>query len=470
MTRFREYVHSPYFNKHNEVRALIAYLSDIYPDFNAENCHREMLSHLLYPGDAHDQQKLALILTYAMRLLESFLAQAQLEQESAVRQVWLLRSLREKKRYQLYEKILRKAEQQLAEAAQLDHTHYHRAYRLAAEADLYYNQIERRKTDLSIQRKQNNLDAFYILEKLRDACEMQVRRRILNVDYSTRMLEAVIREVEENAAEYADEPLLLIYFQIYQMVSDGQPTHYFQALATLQQYEAQFAMTELSYIYNYLQNYCIQQINRGNRRFLEEIFKLYKAQLVRGLLAEGDYLSEWHYKNIVTTGIRLGKMDWVRDFIEHYTEKLAPESQENAYRFNLASYHYAVQEYDKVLDLLVKVEYSDLRYSLGAKALLLRTYYDLDEYEALISLTQAFTIYLRRNKLLAGNQRDGHANLFKLAKRAAQIRSKMGYTKPEKLQQQLKKLQTDIAETTVLFNREWLLEKTNELAADIQPA
>jgi len=254
------------------------------------------------------------------------------------------------------------------------------------------------------------------------------------------------------------------------MVTDGQPRHYYQALETLQQYEAQFAMTELSYIYNYLQNYCIQQINRGNRQFLEEIFNLYKAQLVRGLLAEGDYLSEWHYKNIVTTGIRLGEMAWVKDFIENYSEKLAPESQENAYRFNMASYHYAVQEYDRVLDLLVRVEYSDLRYNLGAKALLLRTYYDLDEYEALISLTQAFTIYLRRNKLLAGNQRHGHANLFKLTKRAAQIRSKIGYTNPKKLQQQLKKLQTDIAETQVLFNREWLLEKMEELTAEIQPA
>lgn len=467
MTRFREYIHSPYFNKHDEVRALVAYLSDIYPNFNEEYCHRETLFQLLYPGEDHDQRKLALIFTYTMRLLEAFLAQEAFEREPAARQERLLRALRERKQYKFYEKQLHKADQQLAEVPQRDHTHFHAEYRIAAEADLYYNQIERRKTDLNIQRKQNNLDNFYILEKLRDACEMQVRRRILNVDYSTRMLEAVIREVQENATEYAHEPLILLYFQIYEMVTEGGQHHYFQALETLQIYETGFANTELAYIYNYLQNYCIQQINRGKRRFLEEIFKLYKAQLIRGLLVEGNYLSEWHYKNIVTTGIRLGEMDWVKDFIESYTEKLAPESQENAYRFNMASYHYAVQAYDQVLDLLVRVEYSDLRYSLGAKALLLRTYYDLDEYEALLSLTQSFTIYLRRNKLLAGVQRDGHANLFRFTKRAAQIRTRLGYTNNEKLQKQLEKLQQDIANAKALFNRDWLMEKIEELSVEI---
>lgn len=463
MTRFREYVHSPYFNKHEEVRLLVEYLSNIYPNFTEENCHRELIYEILYPGEAHDQSRLALVFTYSMRLLESFLAQEQFQAEISGQQERLLRSLRLKKQYKWYEKILQKAEQHLAGVERYDHRHYFEAYRIATEADMYYNQIERRKTDYNLQRKQNNLDTFYMLEKLRDACEMQVRRRILNVDYSTRMLEAVVQEVQENT----HEPLILIYFQIYQLMTNGQREQYEKVLQTLQQHESSFSNVELAYIYNYLQNYCIQRINRGEGPFLAEIFKLYQAQLKRGLLVEGDYLSEWHYKNIVTTGIRLGEMIWVKNFIENYTEKLAPESQENAYRFNMASYHYAMREYSEVLDLLLRVEYSDLRYSLGAKALLLRTYYDLDEYEALLSLTQSFTIYLRRNKLLAGNQRDGHANLFRFTKRAAQIRAKLGYTHDEKLRKQLEILQQDIAKTKVLFNRDWLLEKITELSSEV---
>ncbi|MBK7870182.1 MAG: hypothetical protein IPJ74_05575 [Saprospiraceae bacterium] len=463
MTRFKEYVFSPYFNKHEEVRALTDYLSEIFPNFDLQHCQREVLFQHLYPGEAHDQSRLALVFAYTMRLLEDFLAQEQLQQGTTEQQERLLRALRLKKQYKLYEKILQKTEQYLAEVEKRDYTHYYQEYRLAAEADLYYNQIERRKMDHNIQRKQNNLDAFYILEKLRDACEMQVRRRILNVDYSARMLETVVEEVQANASEYAREPLILIYYSLYKMSTSNEKAYYYSVLDALQNYEYRFSNTELVYIYNYLQNYCIQQINRGEGQFLQEIFKLYQAQLVQGLLIEDGYLSEWHYKNIITVGIRLNEMDWVKDFIENYKKDLSPEAQENAYRFNRASYHYAMQEFNEVLQLLLQVEYSDLRYSLGAKALLLRTYYDLEEYDALISLAQSFSLYLRRNKLLADSNREGHHNLFKFTRRTAQIRAKLGYETDEKLHKQLVKLQEDIIKAGAIFNKAWLLEKVNEL-------
>lgn len=463
MTRFKEFAFSPYFNKHEDIRLLVAYLNDIYPHFTAERCHREVVFQALFPGELHDQNRLALIFTYTMRLLESFLIQEQHQEDEYSQQLLLLKSLRLRKQYTLYEKVLRSTTKQLDTIEQKDDRYYHWHYQLAAETDAFYNQMERRQTDHSIQRKQNNLDQFYLLEKLKDACEMHMRRRILNVDYATRMLEAVLRELHDNEEEYVQEPLILLYYQIYQMLTREDMGSYFTAIQSLQRYEYGVKKTELHYIYNYFQNYCIQRINKGDGRFLEEIFKLYKAQLKQGLLVEGDYLSEWHFKNIVTVAIRLNEMTWVKDFIEHYKSKLPPESQENAYRFNLASYHYAMRQYDQVLQLLLKVEYSDLRYSLGAKALLLRTYYDLEEYEALISLVQSFTLYLRRNKLMADSNREGHQNLFKFTRRSAQLRAKLGYENEEKLQKQLHKLKEDIDSAGPIFNKGWLLEKIQEL-------
>lgn len=463
MTRFKEFAFSPYFNKHEDIQALVAYLSDVYPNFNTEQCDREVIFQALFPGEPHDQSRLALIFTYTMRLLENFLIQEQHQENEYAQQLLLLKAFRLKKQYHHYEKILQSVNKQCRNITLKDDFYYHWHYQLAAEADTYYNQMQRRQTDHNIQYKQNNLDQFYLLEKIKDACEMHMRRRILNVDYSTRMLEAVQRELHDNEAEYTREPLILLYYQIYQMLTQEDTTFYFTAFQTLQRYEHSFTKSELHYIYNYFQNYCIQHINRGEGRFMEEIFKLYKAQLKQGLLFEDDHLSEWHFKNIVTVAIRLNEMTWVKDFIEQYKAKLPPEAQENAYRFNMASYHYAMQEYDKVLQLLLKVEYSDLRYSLGARALLLRTYYDLEEYEALISLVQSFTLYLRRNKLMADSNREGHQNLFKFTRRAAQLRAKLGYEDDEKLQKQLNKLKESINSAGPILNKGWLLEKIQEL-------
>ena len=70
MTRYREFAFSPYFNKHQGVRSLVKYLSEVYPRFDAKTCNRELLLSYLAKEGVTDQAKLALVFTYAFRLLE----------------------------------------------------------------------------------------------------------------------------------------------------------------------------------------------------------------------------------------------------------------------------------------------------------------------------------------------------------------------------------------------------------------
>ncbi|MCO6491574.1 MAG: hypothetical protein J5I98_24370 [Phaeodactylibacter sp.] len=468
MTRFREFAFSPYFNKHEGVRALVAYLSDIFPRYDEKNCSREAVFQALFPGQAHDQGRLALLFTYGLRLAERFLAIEQAEKQEDLQSIYVLQQLRAKKQYPQYERVLEKAVGGGNGAGTQDSNWYYRQYLIAHEADQYFNTISERRTDDSLQRKQHFLDRFYLAEKLRDACEMKVRSRILKVSYSNPLQRTALGAVEAHFEELGGEPAIAMYYWLYRMVSGPDPSFYFEALKVLNQYQAALPAVEQKAIYNYLQNYCIQKINEGEPRFLAEIFELYKAQLHRGLLLEDGLLSEWHYKNIVTTGIRLREMEWVREFIERYREKLPEEARENAYRFNLASFFYAARQYDEVLRLLIQVEYRDLRYSLGAKALLLRTYYDLDEYEALSSLADSFKQYLHRNRLMADIRREGYHNLFKLTRRAASLRANIGYCTKEKSRKELLKLQQSIEKAGAVFNKSWLLEKVENLEAMVE--
>jgi hypothetical protein len=467
MTRFREFAESPWFNKHQELRALVAHLSHIYPDFDERHCGRAALFQQLFPEETHDQARLALLFTYARRLMEQFLAYEQFRQDEGEQQLLLLQALRRRKLFDLYEKTLQHAERETQEQHRSDSRLYYALYRLADEADNYFTEIERRRSDDSLQLKENHLDRFYLAEKLRDACEMQVRRHILKVDYSSRLLEAVLKEVGDNLPEYAREPSIYVYYRIYLMVSRDEPQYYFDALDGLWAHEAAFDPANLAEIYNYFQNYCIRRINKGEERFLEEIFRLYQRLLEKELLYENGLLSEWHYKNIVTTGIRLRQMDWVKQFIENQKDRLDSEVRDNAYRFNLASYHHALGQYDEVLRLLLQVEYSDLRYSLGAKALLLRTYYELREFEALDSLVGSMRQFLQRNQLMADFHRNGHHNLFKFTRRAAHIRAQLGFANEQKSRAELDRLRNEVAHAGEIFNKSWLIEKMEALEREV---
>ncbi|MEM6377279.1 MAG: hypothetical protein AAF705_03645, partial [Bacteroidota bacterium] len=319
-----------------------------------------------------------------------------------------------------------------------------------------------------VELKQNNLDNFYLLEKLKDACEAKIRQSILKVDYQTKFKDLLLTEIKASWEHYQTYPAIMVFYKIYQMLDEKQiATRYYEASQYFNQHKAVFSKAERGSIYIYLMNYCISRINRGDSTFLKEVFEIYKAQLEQGLLYENEELSEWDYKNIVTTGIRLGELHWVYEFIEDYKTKLSVDARDNAYRFNLASYFYASGAYGKVLDLLIKVEYSDLRYNTSAKALLLRTYYDLEEYEPLHALTESFRQYILRNRTMSDARRSGFNNLFKLTRKLAGLRSKLNFTEKRKIKKDLDKLNQEIQAIELLYNRDWVKEKVEQLEVQL---
>ena len=428
MTRFMAFSLSPYHHKHEETRQLIAYLSDCFPVFNEDNCERQQIWKQLFGKKKFNQSKLSVLFTYAWRLAEEFLVQEQL-QKTPLSKTLLLAALRERGQKQLFERQLKKTKQQLEDFQLRDAHYYQQVITMAGEAIEFYGVWEPRRENESLIEKEHALDQYYLLEKLRDAVSLQVRSQILKGDYSARLLEGVLEELRQNLDAYRNAPAIHIYI--------------------------------------YLQNFCIAQINRNQQPFLHELFGLYQAQLSRELLHEDGYLIEWHYKNIVTTALRLGELEWVNTFIEEQKSELSPETAENAYRFNKAAYCHAVGEYGKVLELLTQVKYRNIHYSLGAKALLLRTYYELEEFEALHALVESFRQYLQRNRLLADFRRGGYYHLFRLTRRLAKLRTQMPYLPEEQIAQRLTKVRMDVEATSPIFNRVWLEQKMAELEGQL---
>ena len=404
-----------------------------------------------------------MVFTYGFRLLEQFLIQEEFAEKKGLSKVFLLQRLRKQAQYEHYERTLRRVETDLEATLLKDSNFYHLQFISATEADAYYAQRSLHQKDLRIQAKQDNLDYFYLSQKLRDACEMLVRSNIIKVEYSTGLLEAIVHEISVNEAKYVSIPAITIYYRIYLLLVEQDVRYYHELLPLLVKHEQQLGKEELHNIYNYLQHYAAQELNRGKSNFLQFYFNIYKLQLEKGLLFENGFLSEWHYKNIVTAGVRLNETAWVRQFIEEYKSKISSAERENAYRFNLASYYYAIKNYDKVLEQLLTVEYKDIRYIQGTKALLLRTYYDLKEETALYSLIDSFRQYIKRDKNLSDSRKQGFSNLLRFTKRAFVLKTQADFMSKDKFAKDLQKLKIEIQATAPIFNQTWLLSKVEEL-------
>ena len=120
----------------------------------------------------------------------------------------------------------------------------------------------------------------------------------------------------------------------------------------------------------------------------------------------------------------------------------------------MARLFFEKDEYQQVIQLLNAMKIDELTVQLDVKVILLKTYYELEEWNVLFSLIDSFKIFLRRKKGL-GYHKDNYTNIIKYVK---QLNNLNHYDK-----EAVKKLKEQIAETHLLTEKKWLLEKINVL-------
>lgn len=295
-------------------------------------------------------------------------------------------------------------------------------------------------------------------------CEMENRKNIIATNYNLNLLNELVAYIHKNIKIIQSVPAVYIYFKILMTLRENDtPNHFKELKEALHKSSMKFRNEEARLMYDYAQNYCIKKINSGNTKYHEELFSIYESLLENEIIFDNKYLSQWDYKNIVSVALRLEKYEWTKNFIEKYKVRIAPEFRENAYEYNLASYYYSKQEYKSALKLLQKVEFTDIFYHLGAKSMLLKMFYELEDVEPFYSLVDAFKVYLVRNKKLSVYQRVVHQNLVKYTRQAFDLKLKGTNPSQAVYNKVIDKLDERISTEKNITNLQWLKERVGEL-------
>ena len=437
-----------------EVMHLLETVADAHPKFNAEFLEREKLFKLVFPKTKFDMQRLRYLATDLVRLAERFLTIREMERSDFVKRELLLSALADRHLDKLFESCIQSLKKSQVDKRETDFKVLLENYLVEEREYMFMNTRKNRVVETNLPQVLSNLDLFYINTKLKYCCELVNRSNVVASDYSIDLLEEILAHLDKS--DYSTVPSISIYKLILlTLIEPENQEHYFKLMGLLMGHESRFMIDELRDMYLFAQNYCIKKINSGHPEFLEELFEIYKLLLDNGGLPDSKYLSPQHFKNIVNVGLRLGKLEWVHDFINEFHVKISPAMRENAFTYNMALYHFHLKEYDKTLELLHQVELTDVFYAVDCRFMLLRTYYELDEVDPLLSLMDAFKVYLRRNKSISEYQKTISKNLLKFVNRLVKL--------PPKDPKKLNKLKQEIEQTMEIANREWLKEKVHEL-------
>ena len=448
--QFGKFLNSGLVYTYKEQFTLFTVLKKNYPDYG--ELEKEKLFSLCFPEAKYEDKKLRYLITDFTKNLEKFLVYTSSQNNSYLFNSQLASELSRRKSEKAYRSLYNQFKQESVNSIIKDGDYYYYLFQnehinLTAEIAK-----EQRSEGTNIEKVLDNLDKFYLAKKLQLCCEVNNVKNVMAISYKAFLLDEITSYLSKNS--YDDTPIIQVYYKILMTLTESEKVEHFNNLRTLLiQHEQVFEKNELREMYQYVLNYCIKKINQGDISFQRTLFEIYKIILDNKVLLPGDRISQWDYKNIVTISMRLNEFDWTGDFIHNYKKYLDPEERENAFSYNLAYLYFNKKDYSKTLNLLQKVEFSDLYYQLDSRVIVLKTYFEQHSDEAFFYHVSAFKNFIQRNKLISDYQRTIYMNLIKYSSKLVR------YSGKRKKVEELKK---QVEETRQIADINWLLQKISE--------
>lgn len=330
--------------------------------------------------------------------------------------------------------------------------YYLKEFVVDTEINLHKALAEYKELDTPAQLMER-LDIFYLTNKLRYACAAKHHKKRHKAGEEPALLEEAMILAESGV--YDSAPSVVVYATIHRMLTehDGEP--YFDKLKMLlKKHQGEMDEVILRDAYVFAINYCVARINMGSMNRLKDVYELYQIALDRHFLYDEGELSPWDISNLIALGVQLRDTNWSEKLIEVYKERVPTAGQKmNVLTFNMAKMYFFGGRYKDVLQLLEGVRSDELMYALGATALLIKTYYEMGDKEALEHHLANFKSNLKRRKKIDEAERKSYLAFVEYTTLLSAISRR-----DKKALRELRQSLTNHPETA---EHEWLLEKVS---------
>jgi len=452
--KFKKFLLSPFFNNDDNLVSIFEFFETYLPNRLVDLPDKTFLWKKLFKGITYDDARLRKYFSDLLKLLSQFLALDLYQSDSITQDLSLLEVINSRKLNGLANNSVKNARVHLVSKPLQNAQTYLQRYQLERNYYELLNVEDNRKIRSNLEDINIYLDIFYLSEKLRLYCMALALQTISAHTYAIPYQEEILSIIEKKG--FDNVPSVMVYAKLLRLFTNpADEDNYFSLRQLVSENNLIFPKSELTEIYSIIINYATIQINTGNNKFLSDLFEFYREVISQNILMEDKSFSPWHYRNIVVIGLRLKEFSWIEQFIHSYAPLLPESQRENSLTFNLASLYFYQKKYDLVIKTLQSVEYDDYTYNLNSKTILICTYYDTGETDALFFLLDSFRAFLNRNYNIPEDRKNLYRNFISFSKKLAKMTPK-----DEKAKQ---KLTLELEQTKNVASKNWLLEKLAEL-------
>lgn len=459
LERLRRFAKSTYCNTNQNALELLEKLVPHYPHFSGPMLKKRTFYKAIFPDKAYNDAYFRKQLSGLYQMIRSFLAFEEWNQHKALHQIYLLRQLRQRKLENVFQIQFDQAVEDLNLAGARSSSYFQQAFQLAEEvAAVRVNQEDHEAFAMQLQ----HLDILYLIKRLKVSCDMLSQQGVEDNNMLSRYLQALLQQ-EGNT--YLQVPAVAIHWKLCQAWSEpDEPSHYYAFMELLEQHLALFQVLEQRWLYEHAEQYCWLQLRAGFREFVDQLFLVQKVKLEKGLLLQGQSLPPQQFQDLVTLGLQLQKLSWVRQFITEYHPLLPSEDQEDQLIYQTARVDQAEGQLEKATDALT-VHNFKLSELAGKAALLhFQLLYQTERYPQLLEELDTWRLRWMRSPELTTAERQSLLNCISVLKQTLRLRKQLARLSETELQNKRGKLLERIHNLNHLSLERWLKHTIEQLA------
>lgn len=451
---FNRFVQSPYYNGRPKVIQLFQLLKKEAPAWNSKKIEKKRIYSKLFPKENYKDQRLVELRNALVKLIEQFWT---IHTKKGMAEYYRLLAIAYHQHGLLnYRDVNLEKSIQVLEQNQMDVELYHNnMFDYQLKLHHLIEAEDKRNQEPNLQALHDQLDAFYLCSKLKYYCKVLNYQNFRSHQYNISMVNMVLEEAAKD--KYATHPSIQIYLQgVYTLLSIDNEEQFYKLKSLLVQNIDQFSIEELQNIFTMARNFCIKNLRRGKRAYIKETFDLYKIEIEKELIFQEDKIPGAICLNIMKSALMLNKTKWANNFLNDYRAKISKE----VFIWSLANVRFHQKEYDKVLSLLEGVDFKEVLLTLSARALILKTYFQLCrtttnfEYEdKLEAYIDSFNAFLKRKKEVLTKGYLLYLNLIKFTQAINKL-----YWKPKLNKDKLAEIHRQILATSKTAEWDWLKE------------
>ncbi|HMS63783.1 MAG TPA: hypothetical protein PKD83_00865 [Ignavibacteria bacterium] len=468
---FEKFIVSPYFRK-RDITGLFAVLKPFYPDFNDKKLTVEYIFKKLFPGKKYERDKadshLRTLTSDLFLSCKEFLIHLEINVQYSFRESFLLAQLRKRN---LDKEFLKEAaivnKIPLTANRELIFGFLEKSYISAAELEFFIDKSDFENAFERLIKQSEYIAAAAIVRGLKfidqkiiaeDGYNLKTRYNFVENFIKHLNVKSMIKEMKENDDSFT--PFIEIYYTVYQtLIHPFTESNFYELKNLLLIHNDILPQSDKYMLYSISTAFCDRMINdKGNLEFKKESFEIYSSMIKLGVYkyTSHDYFQLSLFRAMLISARNNKQYEWMKDLIDNYSKELHPDHSENMKYYSLGQYYYAIDEFGKALESLVRLKPDYFLYKKDLKNLMFRIYYNLGYFEEAFSVLDNLKRYLSTTNDLSEKIRDVS---LKFAKYASELIKLKTGSKKDGLDYLIKKLNNE--KNTESYD--WLIEKAEEL-------